>query len=138
MPKRVRANSSYRSKAEIAKLTIRELRLEHERLNLDWFVFPVFEQSAYDPVLTEQDTGLDSNVVDGDSTAWSIWHEHLYADGIRAFVSTLPIASIRYRLKKAGVALTSWNQRTMSAYDYQRIYISHLKQQEEAEHVQQG
>ncbi len=134
MPRKTPFKIPYRSKAEIAKLTIREVRLEHERLNLDWFVFPVFEKSAYDTTLSEQDTGRDPNVVDEESTAWSVWHEEIYADGIRAFVSTLPIASIRYRLKRDGVPLTSWNQRTMSAFDYQRVYCSHLKA-EEVKHV---
>lgn len=134
MPRKQPYKIPYRSKAEVAKLTIQEVREEHADLGLDWFQFEVFEKAAYDPILKEQDSGIDQNVVDEDSTAWSIWHEHLYADGIRAFVFSLPIASIRYRLKKSGVALTSWNQRTMSAYDYQRIFISHLKQ-EEAEHV---
>lgn len=137
MPRKTPFKIPYRSKAEVATLTIREVRLEHQRLNLDWFVFPVFEKSAYDPILTEQDTGIDQNIVEEDSTAWSLWHDAIYQDGIRAFVSTLPIASIRYRLKKTGASLTSWNQRTMTTYDYQRVYALHLKQ-EEAKHVASG
>lgn len=130
-PKRSKTSTAtlpYRGRAEIATLTIREVREGHIAAGLEWLVFETFERAAYDPCLLEQDDGPDPNIVDEDSTAWSIWHWNLYAHGVRTYAATLSPLQIQARLKKADRLPSSWQRRSMSAYDYHREYTRYLSE----------